>query len=319
VLLTNLPEPGDPSGALVALDALDAEWEGIFSHHQEWLSNDPRFAYSVEEGQQLARASFLGWWRIIYPEFIQQYEVLTVEREIRALLAPGITLMARADGVIRERNTGLVYVLNWKTTSYKANWTQQWEDEIQPQTEAVAVEDSLSCDVAGVIFEGFYKGQQRDGIQVSPLIYGYTRMEGEVPLFSASHKPGWKRFAVWRGFHDKTGLEAIWDWVMWMPSDVLEEQYVRSAPILKNNEVVADWLEQVIRFELDVLHILESGSERDRELFFRQEFSKEHCRFCPFKPVCKKKTTIEQLLLEGVLKERVDHHGEAVVPQTSEV
>jgi hypothetical protein len=259
--------------------------------------------YPREEHEALVHALVRGWHRARYEAFIDEFEVLQIEKEVRALLAPGLVLAARADAVVKRRLDGLVFVWNWKTTGNKTDWTEQWEDDIQMWTEALAIEDDLNVPVAGVIVEGLFKGATRGGQSTSPLLMGYKRLVGDREVYRSGWEKGWTKFPAWR---EQGGLG--W-WIPFLPLDVVEEQFVRSQPILKNNDVVRGWIEEVVQREMDISHHLEGVEERDKERFFWRNFSKWNCRWCSFKPACKGRTTIWEMVDAGLLTERVDHHA----------
>lgn len=264
-------------------------------------------AYQAEETRALIEALVRGWHRARWDPFCDEFEVLTVEKEVQALLAPGLTLAARADAVIKSRLDGSIWVLNWKTTGNKTDWTEQWEDDIQMWTEALAIEDSLGEPVSGVIVEGLFKGSTRAGQSTSPLLMGYKRLVGDRLIYRSGWEKGWVKFPAWR---EEGGL--AW-WINFLPPDVVEEQFVRSQPILKNNEVVRGWVEEVVQRELDITHHLTGGSETDRSRFFWRNFSKWNCRWCSFKAACKGRTTVDEMVKGGLLVPRKDHHAGAEV------
>jgi hypothetical protein len=77
-------------------------------------------AYTIAEQRALTEALIrLAALRVI-PEMLEDFEVLEVEREDAALLTPEILLQGRADALLRERASGDLYVLSWKTT-------KQWD------------------------------------------------------------------------------------------------------------------------------------------------------------------------------------------------
>lgn len=267
---------------------------------------------STHEGQSalhLSQGLVMGWIRARWEDFQARYEVLSVEEEIPpVVLAPSILMPIRIDAVVRERETGLVYVINWKTSREVKEWTGKWSEEVQAWTEAMGWEDHSGRRVDGVLFEGLYKGPFRDGVHVSALIYGYKKKmpSGDV-VYSPKWASGWTRFNVWEEFEG--GLPA---WISWLPKAQLEAMFPTSPPIMKDNEVVRDWLEQWVRWETDAQHTLDNGSVRDQELYFGQEFSNFNCKWCPFKPVCFKKATIQDLIEMGKLEPREDHHPSPV-------
>lgn len=295
---------GDIEGAILAAQE---EWAHRTKKWQETTILSVK--WELEEGIALVEGLVRGWYRTRFDAFMEEFEVLMVEQEVRALLAPNVTLMARADGLLRRREDQSNWVLNWKTSSSIAEWTSQWEDEVQGWTEALAMEDHLGQKVAGVIYEGFFKGVKRDGLYTSPTIYGWSCQLGQGTLYSATYerfskeKP-WRKFPVWKEFPG--GVAA---WINWIPFEVLSAQFVRSEPLQKNDLVVEKWIRQVVRRETDIEHILEVGDIQDKEDFFWQNFKKFNCKWCPFKPVCKLQVTMDAAIEAGQFVPREDHHG----------
>jgi len=260
----------------------------------------PPLGLEFDEGLALAHALVEGWIRTRYEAFLQEHEVLLVEKEIRSEIATGVVLQSRADLVTRERFGGRVWVWNWKTTGVKKDWTQKWEHDIQAWTEALAVENLLNEPVAGVIYEGFFKGTKREGSMTCPLIYGYQdKLSG---TWFPERTNGAKKTPVW----NEPGIST---WLGWMGEEKLGEFFIRSNPIFKDNDLVLHWLEEVAFKEVNAKHILESGSEKERLRFFWRNFSEINCKFCTYRKACKDQQTVEGLLSVGVLKEREDHHG----------
>ncbi|MGH7273821.1 MAG: PD-(D/E)XK nuclease family protein, partial [Nitrospiria bacterium] len=253
-----------------------------------------------KETLNLAKALIIGWFRARWNSFNADYEVLSIEEEVRSILAPNITLSARADLVVRERLTGQVFVFNWKTSGDKKDFTLKWAEEVQAWTEVLAIQDHLGEEVSGCIFEGLYKGgvstaAAYKGASNSPLVRGFQHTDGRISWESESGKD-WRRTAP---AEQSGGLEA---WIDLLPLEVVEAQFMRSAPIFKNDEVVRDWLEQVVRMVTDIQRMLEPDvPERDRLAFFTQSFGHFRCSGCYFKPVCFKEFTVEEMVELGKL------------------
>lgn len=287
-----------------AVCATRAEWEKVVAPGRDV----PSLEYPLLEGQHLCEGLVRGWFRSRYEPFMEEYEVLMVEKEVKALLAPNVRLNARADAVIRSRVDGRAYVLNWKTTQNPNDWTSQWEHDVQMWTEALVMEDVLGEKIPGVIVEGLSKGVYREGMTHSPLIYGWKLETGSSTIFSAKYQrfrkeEPWVKFPVW------TRGGGVPEWVYFIPKEICDEQFVTSRPIMKNDAVVEDWIRQVVRMETDVEYILGAESEQDRLDFFWQNWKKLNCQRCTFEGVCKGLLTVEGLVENGTVKERVDHHA----------
>jgi hypothetical protein len=263
------------------------------------FEDDPLLAARFRESSFLVEALLRGWVRARAASFFQDYDILSIEVETPVLLSPGLTLNARVDVVVRSRSDGQVYVFNWKTSSSKK--LDKWDHDIQMWTEAVATEGTIGEEIAGCIVEVLYKGQRRYGLQLSPLLYAYVTKNGDI---RHEWSAGSTRLPVW----EMPG--GVKRWVEeTLPLEVVSAQFLRTPPLPKNNDVVHDWLEQVVYKERVATHVLKEGSERERELHFDQRFSDDNCPWCPFRRVCGKATTIQTLLEEGVLIPRVDHHA----------
>lgn len=257
------------------------------------------------EAADLAYALVIGWHRARWTPFNEEFEVISIEEGVRVLLAPNITLPARADLVVRQRSTGRVFVINWKTAGDKKDFSLKWDEEVQAWTEVLAIQDHLGEEVSGCIFEGLYKGgistaAANKGRSNSPLVRGFRDSKGTVSWESETGRD-WKRFAP--------SGRALREWIISLPLEVVQAQFMTSPPIFKDDEIVREWLEQVVRFVTDSQRLLEPDvPERDRLAFFMQSFGHFRCSRCYFKPVCFKQFSIEEMVEMGRLVERVDHH-----------
>jgi hypothetical protein len=79
---------------------------------------------------------------------------------------------------------------------------------------------------------------------------------------------------------------------------------VESAPQIRQDELVEGWLRQVVTYESDVDHILQDGTEQDKEDFFFQNWSDQTCGRCPYNALCTLKATPEEMIREGFLQPR---------------
>lgn len=301
--------------------------EAVLAVHKEWATQTAGWkggqleslepwerdtlSSSLEEGGYLAESLLRAWVTTRMPSFLDQYEVLMVEKEVEMQLAPGLSLQARADAVVRDRLSGSVLVVNHKTTGRKDNFSVSWLSDVQMWTEAFAMQEVLGEPVHGVLVLGFYKGQQREGLHSTPLLYGYRTDDG---LYSAtwqrsSSSKVWRKFRAWK--EPTPAGPSLADWLNWLGPAVLAESLLETPPITKNDSVVREWIKQVVQKERAIDGMLaEEVPEEDRLPFFWQNFSSMNCRWCPYRPVCFNQTSIDALLEGGYLAPRVDHHGE---------
>jgi hypothetical protein len=235
-----------------------------------------------------------------YDAFVGEFEIVSIEEEERLALTSDLIFMARADVVVRERTTGRLIVFNWKTTRQKKDWNLLYAYDVQAWTEALVIEQKLGEPVSGCIFEGFFKGVQLGAVNASPLIYGFRHpTTREV---STGYRKGWIRFPVWKEME-------LADWFNQLDDQTISDQFLRSEPVFKNDEIVREWLESVVFHEAAIQEVLKRGSIREQEVYFEQKFSKWNCDGCAFKRVCFKHTDIPTLEADGLLVERIDHHA----------
>lgn len=273
--------------------------------------NGPLLA-QLAHWKALSEGLIRGWIRSQSSKFLASFEPLMVEEECELPLANGLTLQTRADLVVRSRMTGNVYVVNWKTegsTKDPGKFFNKYCRNIQMWTEALAVEKKIGepCSVLPV---GFYKGSKNRGYYSSPLVWGYER-DG---AWTAKY-PGWnthfRKVAIWEEetYELPTGEKGLGAWIDWLPMDTVDAQFIDCPPIQKDEKVVEDWLRQVVQRERDLEHMLDPAvPEKDRELYFFQRFG-SHCIWCPFDPICTQLTTTEEMVKDGLLVPRVDHHA----------
>jgi hypothetical protein len=245
----------------------------------------------------------LAWERAVAEDFFAKYEVLSIEEELTTPLTSNVVLYTRADAILRDRSDGSLWVLNWKTAGDVKNWNRKWFYDIQSWTESLAAEAKLGEPVRGCIYLGVWKGPMYNGGISSRLIYGYkfTDRSGNVTYGTENNGSG-TRFSVWNEkFPFGDGVAA---WVSWLPKDFLKKYFVESAPQIRQDELVGDWLRQVVTYESDVDHVLQSEDPQDVKDFFFQNWSDQTCGRCAFNPICTLKATPEDLIAEGFLQPR---------------
>lgn len=265
------------------------------------------------ENLALAQALVLGWARVRLDGFIDRYEVISVEKESPVQLSANIRLLARCDAVVRDRRTGHLLVWNWKTASSVRDWTDQFTDDIQAMTEALAAQEDSAEYVSGCIFEGLYKASHYSGVSTSPLITGYREELEESTVWHAKRTAGAVKFSPWmvNGQYDE---EALAQWIDWLPEDTVSDQFIRSHPVLKDDDMVRDWLKQVIRSESDIEAMLDTTiPEGDRLTYFMQNRGKR-CKWCAFRPACRGEAGLDELETAGLIVPRQDHHSAEDLP-----
>lgn len=301
----------DPEGAV---EAGLAEWDRLVADRKvegtdKW--SEEQIRYTLEETRALGEALIRGWIRVEWPLFTEEYEVLSIEEEAETMLSPTLRMKSRWDFIVRQRSTGAIYVGNWKTTASWEGWPQKWTKDVQLWTESIAAEQKLGLEITGCLMVGAKKGSIKDGVRYSHLLYAYRKFlpDGTV-VYSAEteRSKGWEKVPVWR--EKRLGVK---EWVeVQMPTEAVQKEFQTTQPIPKNNQIVADWLKQVVKAEEDNAYVLEVGSEEEQLTFFRQNISEFNCKWCAFTKLCFQETTLDAALEDGTYIPRVDHHTPTV-------
>jgi hypothetical protein len=141
----------------------------------------------------------------------------------------------------------------------------------------------------------------------SRLVYGYKKSSQDGSAsYSTDREAGSQRFNVWEeSFPFGDGIAA---WVSWLPYDFVRGHFALSVPQMRNDQIVTNWLRQLVRVETDIDHILSTGSREDAESYFIQNFG-DRCAKCPYVDLCMQRATPEALIEEGRLIPRRDHHA----------
>lgn len=130
---------GDVEGAVAAAHLyLDLAFsnEAIDIEHTE-------VTYAIGEQKAIVEGLIRGWWAHEGEKFLRDFEVLSIEQEGEAFLADGIVLQFRPDAVVRERQSGDVYVVSWKTASTFGPWTtNQSSTDMQSMSEVWGVQET---------------------------------------------------------------------------------------------------------------------------------------------------------------------------------
>ena len=291
-----------------AVGAAHREWAPLMVGHLPELQ---------EQAYHLMEALIWGWWKYMLPTFLDEWELVSVEKEGRCELAPGVVLQYRPDVVARSKEDGLLYVWNWKTASSGYGWTEKWAYDIQMWTEALAVERELGEPVRGCIVEGLIKGSRKVEHIFSPLLWAHRcpadNGGGWVYSTEAKRPSGaspWGRFATWRDENEYPGgLTGLRGWLNFLPPHQVAANFVRSDVLRRPEGVVEAWIQQVCRIEKDIEYVMKQGTEEERLAYFWQNFSPWNCKGCAFEPLCGGRRTVEDMLEAGEYMPRVDHHG----------
>lgn len=245
--------------------------------------------YGQEEQMALAEGLLRGWWAYEGEAFLENFAVIEVEQEGRAQLADDLVLMFRPDALVRDKQSGDLYVISWKTcaTFQKRNIDQAKHDmqsisEVwgKDQYRVRAGEDDkayLERPIEGVLYKWIVKGQRRkdnwDGLykQSSHLIYGWKKLgngggdeaewswaydfEKEDGSGSSRLGKGWKKVPIWREYPGgvKQWIEDLsTNQIFPRHIDALQAIFPQSLPVERRKDEVESWVRQTVAQEMRI-------------------------------------------------------------------
>jgi hypothetical protein len=301
-------------------------------------------AYSVyQEQRALLEALLRAWYLVRYPSFTDEYEVIDLEREEEWKPSEGITFMARADGLLRSRATGDLYVLSFKTAKqYDKKRVDEARSDIQGISELVAIEERLGERVQGIQMEYLIKGRREEwpkgsGIYQtsSPLIRPWVNADGRYAHswdwsdLDGRHTLGnkWRKVAIWESL-------SIADWISQLASGsvqpsagpCLDRWIVSPLPYYRNRDEVESWKrqarEQAVQIARKVKDEEYHRTASNPSMFVSyldHEFPqyRHSCNYptaCPFKGICFGSAGSEPET-SGQYVEREPHHAAELEPE----
>lgn len=282
-------------------------------------NEDVLFVYKEQE--LLIEALIRVWALKGLPELLETYEIVEIEQENDLKLGPNVIIRTRADGLLRHRENGRLYVLSFKTAKrYDSRYGSAGGHDVQGLSEAAAIEQAMGEEVLGVQYQYIIKGarnefpkgtgrHQQDNILLHPWIKIGTGENGVPPELATEWKwtdetghghtlgKGWRKCNIW-------DYMSVQDWIQTLSSDnwkspfgpnadragALDEVLVTPPPYFRRRAELDDWKEQT-RFLGEELR-----AKRGRMLGTESQSLNEHypqnrraCDWpskCPFTMIC---------------------------------
>lgn len=206
----------------------------------------------------------------LFPDsFVANYirhecEVMDAERDIAYRESRGereILFSAKPDLLVKEKATGRVVYIEYKTTGYfKEGWFRPFTRSPQLFGASLAVRQTYGLPLDHVIVQPVNKGSSYKGKWDSPLVYlwhdavssGHSNWSAKRP----SYFKGWER--VYAGDYD-------WDtWLALLKAvGAAEIVYPKAPPIYVHAAIVENWWEQRVRRRLAIADAVERGIDED--------------------------------------------------------
>jgi hypothetical protein len=258
------------------------------------ITADIRKAFEYGEAEQSAMAEALlrGWWAYEGESFLAAFEIIEVEKEGLAVIGENLNLMYRPDALVRERETGDLYVISWKTcATFGKRTVDQARTDMQSMSEVWGRLHDAASDrpdtIAGVLYKFAVKGSRRhddwDDLykQDNPLIYGWMKL-GASPeetewswkyswsdpdeINDKTGKPvghklgkGWKKVPIWQSYPGgvKAWIEALASQSI-APTflNALESAFPSPLPVERRPDEIVHWQLQIEAQELSIANNL---------------------------------------------------------------
>jgi hypothetical protein len=287
-------------------DAFEAR--GVGFDGEEMSDVAKAMQYGKEEQCALAEGLLRAWWAFEGERFLSTFEVLEVEKEGRAALTEKIAgpweedirpeeghyvkdelvLMFRPDALVRERETGDLYIISWKTCStFSKRTIDQAKHDTQSMSEAWGWMESHNhrggeytqgrhAQIEGVLYKWIVKGSRRkdewDGLykQGSHLVYGWVKLateKSEFPEWSWCYEfetedgknsrlgKGWQKKPIWSAYPGgvKAWVEALsHNEIFPRHVNALEAVFPQAMPVERRADEIESWKRQVVAQETPI-------------------------------------------------------------------
>ncbi len=271
-------------------------------------TEDVLFAYSEQE--KLIEALVRVYALRGLPALKDEYEILEIEQEYDLKLSDNVILRSKADGLLRSKGSGQLYVLSFKTAKYySSRHSSDGSHDVQGLAEAAAIEPLIGEEINGIQMVYLVKGdrkQTRAGsghyIQNTPLLHPWFNKQTDTFAWS------WK-WADCNGAGHSLGKEfqrvSIWDYMPisdWIgrlsrlevqpeAGDPLESVLIQPTPYYRRHSELQDWVDQT-RFIGEELHrkrgLLKGNPEREslNELFPQNRRACDWPSACSMQNIC---------------------------------
>jgi PD-(D/E)XK nuclease superfamily len=332
---------GNVDHALDAGVGVGCTWlEEQFAASTVQVEDQAAVDYGKEEQIALTEALVRGWWLFEGEYFLSQYEVIEVEKEGRAALVDGIELMFRPDSIVRDRESGDLYVISWKTcASYSDRNLKQARVDMQSISEVWGIQQTQGLKIEGVLYKYAVKGRRSkdkfDGLykQDSHLIYGWKKLKGtedednwswkfkfereDDPSKETTLGKGWQKVPIWREYPGgvKAWVEALSKNEIYPRHiDALQVVFPQSLPVERRGDEVEKWKRQTTAQEARVAESLDMvipWADKSLDIHFPQHTAAcSNFSGCSFHDICWNPEIGRDPIGSGLYEIRTANHPE---------
>lgn len=294
--------------------------------------------FVLMEQSNLAEGLVWGWLRACLPKFLQDYEIVALEKELpidltAAPMTPlqlDIRLQTRPDLVLRSRATGKLLIADWKSLGsgrISDGYVQEYRTSVQMAVGTLATEKHFGEPVESYSIFVFCKGGREvfesRGVRsatkrnYSHLLYAKFKPPSppldngsfELKGYWVDKQPSWEQEWL-RADSSQSIMEA---WVEKLPLETLYEMYAEIGPYPRQDYMATDFLEVLKGEELRwaKLSSQHRGGYPDSALIPKSYDCHSYGRQCSFYDLCFKiGDAWKDPLGSGKFKLREPHHAD---------
>ena len=270
-------------------------------------------AWNLESFQGLerlvAKALLIGYEKIVWPRWLRDFDLVSIEEEQPKQLADWLTYNSRPDTIMRRKSDGsLWYGPEDKTTAW-VDSLLDYPKNIQLHATGLCIEHNREEKLAGALVQGLYKGFEKEGKLYHPLVFAYCKegIPGVVPdQWNAKWTRNWERRCT--DEFEPGGMEG---WILKQPEEVIAECFPMSPPTMLRRDLAEKYLKQVLHREAAVRTFHEQEG-REMDVTFPQHFNQcdgfsKGRKPCQYRELCWNPTAARFPLT--FYKHRTPHHA----------
>jgi hypothetical protein len=268
------------------------------------------------EGKDVAEALLIGYQTYVWPRWLRDYDVVSIEQEYPLQLTPWLTYNSRPDTVMRKKSDGtLWYGPEDKTTGWVDSLIH-YAQNVQLHATALCIEEHLPGNekIQGCLVQGLYKGYVKERQLYHPLVYAYCK-EGRHGIVPDQWSPKWvKGGSGWLRSAVRNYPGGVRGWIAKLGEGELGGVFPVSPPVMINRSLAQAYFRQVEAREKEIEGWRMVGAEAGTSLLdevFPQSFSQcnewsKSRKPCDYMALCYNPTVQKYPL--GTYKYRTPHH-----------
>lgn len=285
----------------------------------------------IKDQSALLEGMLRMWALVRMPRILQDFDVESIEEAHDWELAPGLVQRMRKDAILRRKDDGLRFILDYKTVKAPTEvWFEKFEHNRQTCDYILSEKERTGEPVGGILYEGLVKGAYRKDtaqsspfygrrIQHSPYTIAYRIRSNGLELYQTDYtsKKGWEKVRTFEQMPMKEWVEKY----LRFERETVNNLFIAVPDICPPDYELQRMRDQKVREELEYFERLErfnriegglSDNAREELADTLFPYRTEHCfkygeeHKCAFLSVCFNRGA--RPLEDGGFVRRVPHH-----------